>query len=177
MKINIENSLYLESVSVDDASQTYDLINSQRDYLGEWLPWVDYVKETKDCVTSIKNCVQRNEAGTSLDLSIKRNEKVIGRIGLHYIDKSNNNTSIGYWLSQNEKGKGVMTKAVEALCNYCFDELKMNRIGIACATGNLKSQSIPKRLGFKLEGHFRERELVNGVYLDHYVYSKLKTER
>lgn len=176
MKLLIEDSLYLESVSLDDANCTYDLINGQREYLKEWLPWVDYNKSVEDVISNIKRCMEKNDKGISLDLSIKKNGKVIGRIGLHYIDNLNNNTSIGYWLSRDEIGKGIMTKAVQTLCRYCFTELNMNRIGIACATNNIKSQAIPTKLGFKLEGKFRERELVNGMYLDHYVYSKLKRE-
>ena len=173
MKIFVEEFLSLESVSVADATETYAIIDSQREYLKKWLPWVDYNTNVDDSATNIKSCMQKNDAGTSLNLSIKYKGKVIGRIGLHYIDKSNNITSIGYWLSKKEVGKGIMTKAVNVLCKHCFEELKMNRIEIACATDNHKSKAIPERLGFKLEGVMREIELMNGEYLDHRIYSKL----
>ena len=69
-----------------------------------------------------------------------------------------------------------MTKSVKVLCNYCFDELNLNRIEIACATDNIKSQNIPKRLNFKLEGTLRQREIINGKHLYHFLFSLLKSE-
>jgi len=110
---------------------------------------VAYNTNVDDSATNIKSCMQKNDAGTSLNLSIKYKGKARGRIGLHYIDKSNNITSIGYWLSKKEVGKGITTKAVNVLCKYCFELLKTNRIEIACATDNYKSKAIPERLGFK----------------------------
>lgn len=174
MKIKVTDSINIEGVILEDASETFQIIDSQRAYLKEWLPWVGYVKVVEDCVTNLEGCIKRNAGGGSLDLSIKRDGKVIGRIGLHYIDKSNNKTSIGYWLSEKETGKGIMTKVVATLCNYCFEELKMNRIEIACSTNNDKSKAIPIRLGFTMEGVLRDVELVNGTYFDHCIYSKLK---
>jgi ribosomal-protein-serine acetyltransferase len=52
----------------------------------------------------------------------------------------------------------------------------LNRIEIAAAVGNVRSRAIPERLGFKLDGVLRERENVNGVMLDHAVYSQLRRE-
>ena len=38
MKIFVEEFLSLESVSVADATETYAIIDSQREYLKKWLP-------------------------------------------------------------------------------------------------------------------------------------------
>jgi ribosomal-protein-serine acetyltransferase len=97
-------------------------------------------------------------------------------LGLHKIDHSNKITSIVYWLPKQNEGQGLMTKSVKALCNFCFTELDINRIEIGCATGNKKSQNIPKRLNFKLEGTLPQREIVNGKHLDYYLFSLLKSE-
>ncbi|MFT6747961.1 MAG: ribosomal-protein-serine acetyltransferase [Glaciecola sp.] len=174
MEIKINNNLKLESVSLNDAEQTFRLIDNSRDYLREWLPWVDQIKSVDDVRKNIEAAILRNDLQEGLELGLKYNNKVIGRIGLHFIDKANNRTSIGYWLSPSCQGNGVMREAVKALCAYCFDELNMNRIEIACATGNTKSQSIPTRLGFIIEGTLRHKELLNGSYVDHNLYVLLK---
>mgnify|MGYP006093763029 FL=1 len=59
MKIFVEEFLSLESVSVADA-----IIDSQREYLKKWLPWVDYNTNVDDSATNIKSCMQKNDAGT-----------------------------------------------------------------------------------------------------------------
>lgn len=57
-----------------------------------------------------------------------------------------------------------------------FQEYGLNRIEIACATGNAKSRVIPERLGFKLEGVLRESEFLNGRHVDQAIYSMLASE-
>ncbi len=100
----------------------------------------------------------------------------VGKIGIHLINKPNKSTSIGYWLSQDYQGKGIMTKACQAVIDYCFSELDINRIEIRCAVGNKKSNKIPLKLFCTKEGTMRQNELVNGVFLDLNVYSILKEE-
>lgn len=68
-----------------------------------------------------------------------------------------------------------MTKCVERLCTFAFDDLGMNRIEIKCAVNNFPSRRIPERLGFRLEGIERDGELLaNNIFTDIAVYSKLK---
>lgn len=53
----------------------------------------------------------------------------------------------------------------------------IKRIQIRCATGNVASNGIPVRLGFRLEGTERAGELLaSGEYADIHVYSILKEE-
>jgi ribosomal-protein-serine acetyltransferase len=64
MKIFVEEFLSLESVSVADATETYAIIDNQREYFKKWLPWVDYNTNVDDSATNIKSCMQKNDAGT-----------------------------------------------------------------------------------------------------------------
>ncbi|MEO7049127.1 MAG: GNAT family protein, partial [Ferruginibacter sp.] len=99
-----------------------------------------------------------------------------GRIGLHYWNRQNNTAAIGYWLTKDALGKGIIIRACKALIDYGFSEMGLNRIEIKAATTNLKSQAIPEKLGFKKEGILREAEIVNGRYLDLVLFSLLKNE-
>lgn len=69
-----------------------------------------------------------------------------------------------------------MTLSVKALVEAGFREYGLNRIEVACATGNARSRAIPERLGFKLEGVLREREYLYGRHVDHAIYSMLASE-
>jgi ribosomal-protein-serine acetyltransferase len=69
-----------------------------------------------------------------------------------------------------------MTKCTQYLINYCFEELNLNRVEIRTAVNNVKSQNIPKKLGFQQEGMIRQAEKLNGQYSDSYVFSLLKSE-
>jgi ribosomal-protein-serine acetyltransferase len=175
-EIIISEDFKLSLVQPDDAWQTFDLIDNSRAYLKEWLPWVDYVHSVEDCSTNINKAIQNFEQNGILEMSIKKDNQVIGRIGLHFIDKMNRKTSIGYWLGEKYQGNGYMTKAVDALCNYCFESLNINRIEIACGTENHKSKALIQSLNFKLEGVTREREWLNGNFIDHELYAKLRND-
>lgn len=59
------------------------------------------------------------------------------------------------------------------MIEHAFQEWKLNRVEIHCATGNAKSCAIPKRLGFQFEGMLREAQLLNGEYQDINVYGML----
>lgn len=57
---------------------------------------------------------------------------------------------IGYWCDTTQQGHGYVTEAAQALTNYALDELDAQEIVIRIASGNTKSQGVPKRLGFTM---------------------------
>jgi len=69
-----------------------------------------------------------------------------------------------------------MTKVCEALTEYAFRELELNKVDIRAAEKNLRSRRIPERLNFKQEGTIRSAEWINDHYVDHVVYGMLKNE-
>jgi ribosomal-protein-serine acetyltransferase len=102
--------------------------------------------------------------------------KMVGTVGLHYIDKSDFKTEIGYWLSEDQQGKGIMHRSCLALIDYCFNVLKLHRIEIRCTVHNMASQRVAKKLGFKQEGILRDASYHNGAFYDIIVYSMLAYE-
>ena len=85
----------------------------------------------------------------------------------------NRKVEIGYWIAAKFQGKGIVTDACRALMEHAFEEWKLNRVEIHCATGNKKSCAIPERLGFQLEGVLQKALFVHGKYLDSNVYGML----
>jgi ribosomal-protein-serine acetyltransferase len=83
---------------------------------------------------------------------------------------------IGYWISAKFEGNGIITHSCKALIAYAFNELKLNRVEIRCATENGRSRAIPERLGFKLEGVLRESEWRHTRFYDMAIYGLLQNE-
>ncbi len=69
-----------------------------------------------------------------------------------------------------------MTKALNALIQYGFEELGLNRIQIKVAVENKKSRALPERLGFTQEGIIRQAEWLYDHYVDHVMYGLLADE-
>jgi ribosomal-protein-serine acetyltransferase len=107
---------------------------------------------------------------------IVHEQKVCGLIGFKGMDKLNKKLEIGYWLAENKQGKGIMRRACHTMIAYAFEKLRMNRVEIRVGVGNERSQKIPQKLGFTLEGVQRHGEFLNDHFHDLEVYSLLRSE-
>jgi len=167
--VDKKTSLYLPKI--EDRATLFSLIDKNRFYLREFLGWVDNTKTVLDTETFILSQQEKSLKLEMLSLSIKFEEELVGMIGMHYIDLMNHSARIGYWLASKYQSQGIMTKSVQRLIDFAFQDLKLHRIEIACATNNIKSQQIPKRLGFVKEGELRELIWHYGNYMNAYLYA------
>jgi len=170
--IRINSRLRLEKVKMSMAETIFETIDSERDYLREWLPFVDITKQVSDTEAFISS-VSKPE-NKDIIYSIWYDEKFAGLIGFKETDYANRKTEIGYWLSEQMQGKGIITSCAKKLVNFAFNKMKLNRVQIKVAIQNKKSKAIPERLGFRVEGIEREGEWLHNRYLDLRVFSMLK---
>lgn len=175
-KTYINKQLSLKILEESDTQALFNVVDESRTYLAEWLPFVNLTKSSDDTKQFIKSALQQFVAHDGFHCGIWYNDKLVGVIGLHYINWLNETTSIGYYLHQDYQKLAIMTECTQFLIDYCFTELKLNRIEISTATRNTKSQNIPKKLGFTQEGILRQNEKLNGSYSDSYVFSLLRSE-
>lgn len=176
MEILIDDTLFLRAVTVADAETIFALTEASRSTLREWLPWLDMTTEVQNTQSYIESCIEGLEAKKSLSTAIIFNGEIMGITGFNSINHSNKTVYIGYWLSKDAQGHGIMTKAVQALCKYAFEELQFNKVEIHAAVGNTKSRAIPERLGFVNEGTIRSAEWLYDHFVDHVVYGMLANE-
>ncbi len=160
-----------------DAEELFQTLDSQREYLGEWLPFVATTLSLEDSISFINSIVHTSDEKEACVYTIRKGDEFAGIIGAKGIDFANKKTEFGYWLSEKFQGQGIMTRCVRALCQRAFTKMDINRIQIKCAVGNDKSSAIPKRLGFTLEGIERQGErMSNGEFVDLKVFSLLKSD-
>lgn len=176
MVITIDQNIRLEQTAVKHAEGLLEAINSSRAQLSEFLPWVPNMQSVGDLIAYIRKCEQLYEQGLEVSFVIMLDDQPAGRIGLHYLNVFNQSAAIGYWLAESAQGRGIMVRSCKALIDYGFKELALHRIEIKAATLNLKSQAIPRKLGFQQEGILRQSEKVNGKFLDLVLYSMLHEE-
>ena len=175
--IPIDTNITLKALVESDAIRMFNIINKEREYLGEWLPFVQFTKKVDDSKGFVEMAMLSRKLKKDYVYKICLNDRMIGLIGTKETDMINRNTEIGYWLSEEFQNQGIMTKSVSALIKTLFDDLNIERVQICCAIGNEKSINIPKRLGFKLEGTKRNGEWIgNYQFRDLLVFSKLKSD-
>jgi ribosomal-protein-serine acetyltransferase len=177
LQLSASEDLVLQEIALEDAEDIFHTINTQRDYLGRWLPFVPLTKTvdfSRSFIQSVLNTPFENREHTFV---VRYKGTFAGVVGFRGTDRGNRKTEIGYWLSEPFQGKGIATQSVQALLRFAFNDLFMNRIQIRCAVGNQPSKQVPKRLGFTFEGIERAAEMFpDGHYEDLEVYSLLKHE-
>jgi ribosomal-protein-serine acetyltransferase len=160
-----------------DAQELYDVIDANRDHLLPWMPWAPWHKSAEDVLPFIRLTRRQIADNDGLQTVIVDPEgRIVGMVGVHRVDWRNASTSIGYWLSRDEQGRGTMTAAVRAYVDHAFGTWRLNRVTIQAAVDNARSRAIPERLGFRAEGTLREVERMGERWLDAVVYSVLAAE-
>src|SRR5699024_11837667 len=69
--------------------------------------------------------------------------------GFNDIDEDNNVGKMGYFLAEPFQQKGIMSRAYNAVIDYGFETLGLNRIEAYIADGNERSKALLRRLDRK----------------------------
>lgn len=177
MELIIDTSLSLRRLEMSDSADIFTTIDSQREYLGRWLPFVAFTKELADTDRFVESVVNAPKNQSEYIFTMRLSGRFVGIVGFKGTDLMNKKTEIGYWLSKDYQKQGIVTKSVSRLCDFAFNDLGLNRVQIKCAITNFPSKRVPQRLGFRHEGIERDGELLTGnVFTDIEVFSKLKND-
>ncbi|MDP6913414.1 MAG: GNAT family protein [Candidatus Thalassarchaeaceae archaeon] len=166
----VEEGLEISIPMEVDALELFNLVDENRAYLREWLPWLDDVQSVDDELALIRSL--SSDKGDAFVLYIIRQlGDLVGVVSLNWIDWSNRSFGLGYWVSQSSTGQGIMTKACSRLMEHCFDDLKLHRSVIEAAVENFPSRAVAERLGMRAEGISKDREWLYDHFVDGSLYA------
>ena len=175
-EMTIDDDLMLRTLCEDDSETLFRLVDTNRDHLREWLPWLDANTIPDHTRQFIQSTLQQDADNQGPTFAIISQGRVVGIVGYHPIRWNNKSVEIGYWLSRDAVGQGIMTRCCRTLVEHAFHVLGLNRVTIPAAVENHRSRAIPERLGFKKEGIIRDAEWLYDHYVDHALYAMLKRE-
>jgi ribosomal-protein-serine acetyltransferase len=178
-EIKVNDKLFLKIPKLEDAQDIYAVIDKDRQTLREWLGWVDNATSPENTATNIARRIDEFEKKEAASFFIYYENQWIGSVGFISIDNENKKGEIGYWLTSDFGGKGLMTECVKASIKYGFEELGLNRIEIKCNSKNTKSAAIPKRLGFTLEATLRQDHVADNAegFRDTLIFGLLRSDK
>ncbi len=157
------------------AAELFALVDANRQRLREWLPWVDHNCSVDDSRAFIESAIEKCRRDEELVFGIWFDDSLAGVIGV-FLRTANSTAEIGYWITAEREGRGLVSRSVEALLAHLFRDRGLNRVEIRCAPGNARSWAIPERLGFELEGTLRQAERLFDRFVDNRVYALLRSE-
>jgi carbamoyl-phosphate synthase large subunit len=171
-RARLSDELGLRPIGPSDAEEVYALVDANRDYLAEFMPWAagQTLADTRAFLETKATQLADNDG---FECAIVRDGRIVGAVGFHAVNWLHSSTTIGYWLAAGEQGRGTMTAAVSALVDHAFAVMDLNRVEIRAAVQNARSRAIPERLGFGEEGVARQGVRVGERYYDDVVYAML----
>lgn len=176
VSILIDDEIFLRSYQPEDAPALFQAINRSRAHLRPWLNWVDRTTKPDHSLQFIQKSLQETNHQQSLTLGIFRNREIIGSIGMHNWDQELKRAQIGYWISSEFEGQGIITRSATRFADFLFQKLGLNKIELHFAVPNKRSAAVAQKLGVKTEGIIRAGCIINGQPEDLVVTGILRSE-
>jgi ribosomal-protein-serine acetyltransferase len=172
-ELRIDDDLTLAKLRKGDIDELAAVVKSNLPHIGPWMIWAvkDYgVKHAQEFIE--RNL--ENEDPKAQTFGIFYQGKIAGCAGFVPGDKKGV-AEIGYWISREHQGKGIITRCTKALTDHAFRDLNVDRVEIRAAALNLRSRAVPERLRFDLEERYKAgHALPNGIIDDLVVYAMHK---
>jgi RimJ/RimL family protein N-acetyltransferase len=148
-----------------------------RQSLDHLLPWVLWARHEPVSIEQrlefLRNTRGNFDLGTNFGYLIFNPTEtlVLGGAGLHTrlgVDAR----EIGYWIHKDHINQGYTTEVAAALTKVAFEIDHVRRVEIHCSPKNVRSASIPRKLGFIHEATLHDRtEDIDGRMRDSMIWS------
>lgn len=173
----ITERIQLRIAEPDDAEDLFNLIDSNRTQMEQFMSWAKDTQKVADERRFLKYCQTRYKEQKLWPATILVDGKIAGMFDFHNIDHDNHHCEIGYWLGKAFQHNGVMTNVVKEATKIGFNELKMHTIQIFAVVDNGPSNRVALNAGFNLEGTLKEYLLANGRYQNSNIYSQMTAKK
>lgn len=170
------NRLVLRKIEKTDDEDMFE--HASNENISKYVQWdaQKSIDESKEFINSILNNYIKGEFPSPWAIVYKENNKFIGTIEFTQLNVENRYGEIGYAISEEYWGQGLVVEAAREVLRIGFDILYLNRIQACCMIKNVQSTKVMTKIGMSCEGILREYSLVKGMFKDIKIYSILKKE-
>ena len=143
----------LRRIRQSDAQIVADTVAANLGRLSAWMIWAAPAAGTvEEQRRRIPQAVARWDAGNSFQyLAVHADTGAhLGNFGLER-RLGRGAMELGYWLAEDATGYGYATAGAQLLTEAALALPDVNRVEIHCDAANLRSQQIPRRLGYRLD--------------------------
>ena len=170
------NAVALRPWREDDAAELVAALDGD-DEVARWLDAIPQPYTDADAQAWLAQAVHawREGAGAPFAVVEAATGRLLGGMGVRWIDRASGVGEVGYWTRAASRGRGVTTRALVLATRWAFDPAGCQRLVLRADTRNVPSQRVAERAGFVREGversarfSARQRRRVDFV-----VYSRL----
>lgn len=159
--------LYLRRLKREDAEKLYKFRSKKLNFPYVNMEIHDNLEQTIAYIEKINRGIDDDEwiNWAINDISTK---SIIGNISLWNFNTDENEAEVGYALFPENRGKGFMLEALQAILNFGFQRLKLNKIKAYTNKENLKSIALLQKAKFTYLSQIEE----DGLFLEIYQREK-----
>lgn len=107
---------------------------------------------------------------------LKGANKNIGQIAFYLVDSKNQRADAEYCIGQSYWGNGYATEALNALIEYAFRYIRLNRVQAFHRSKNAASGKVLEKAGMKYEGTLKQYLIHNNEFDDCIMYAAIRHE-
>lgn len=165
--------LVLREFRDSDAEEFAKAARESVNTVGRWMSWCNASFSTQDALSWFQQCRVDLASERVYEFGIFSQESggFLGGAGLNSINHQNLFCNLGYWVRESAQRNGVAFRAVQALMDYAFQTLGMQRVEIVIASGNTASEAVARKCGAQLECIARNRLQLHGIPVPASVFS------
>ncbi len=165
--------LLLRPLQPADADAVYEAAYTSRREIGRWMTWCHETYQRDETVAFLGAHTHEWTSGLAFGFGIweRATSRFVGSVGLNNLNYTYNFANLGYWVRTDATGHGIASQATRCLAAWGLRELRLQRIEIVVALGNLSSRRVAEKAGAQREGVLRRRLQLRGAALDAVMYS------
>jgi ribosomal-protein-alanine N-acetyltransferase len=174
----MNDTVRMRPLASGDSALLAALYRANRDYLAPFEPTRDEAFFTADGQTArITDLLTEQAQGRAYPYVIEVGGRLAGRITVTNVARGPFcSGSLGYWVTADQAGRGVATRAVRTVVDDCFATHALHRLEAATLVDNLASQTVLRRTGFTLIGPAPRYLRIAGQWRDHLLFQRLSDD-
>jgi [ribosomal protein S5]-alanine N-acetyltransferase len=175
--ILVNGDVKLRVAKMRDSKQLERLILGNRPWLRPWEATNPEAPNSFDVKGQLRGLLRQLDDQSGMPFVIEVEEEVQGQLNVaNVMYGSVSSAVLGYWVSPEVAGRGVMPTAVALVTDYLMDKVGLHRVEINVRPENTASLRVIQKLGFRYEGLKQRYIHINGDWRDHYVFALTKEE-
>lgn len=162
--------MILRRIKAEDYKQMYEKWACKEE-CSRFFPWSS-ATDMEAYKNKVLNWVDSYKDGLYFNwlIELKESKESIGIINLHDVDAEQETAETSFILAPEHWGKGLMTEALQCVLWYAFESLELKRVCADVFKGNVASEKVLEKCGFRREAVVKEKYVKDGNSFDATLY-------
>ncbi|MEN7548834.1 GNAT family N-acetyltransferase [Rapidithrix thailandica] len=155
--MDLQTEIAISRIQEKDAFAFWTMIEKNKEHIQTYFPkTLNQLYDLASTEEFVRSKIEEYETRKGVYFSLKKGGMMIGMVHVKNIDWIIPKGEIAYFIDKDHQGYGIISYAVSWLVNYCFTEMKLEKIYARVSPGNLGSKKTLIKNGFRQEGLLRK---------------------